>query len=101
MGGYITGPTRCATSSALRERASSSPPRCRPPWPPRPASIRHLKESDVERQQQRRQVARLRARLDEQGIPHLPNPSHIIPVMIKDPVKCRMISDGRSRCSRS
>jgi 5-aminolevulinate synthase len=27
------------------------------------------------------------------GIPHLPNPSHIIPVMIKDPVKCRMIAD--------
>jgi hypothetical protein len=63
------------------------------------ASIRHLKESDVERQQQRRQVARLRARLDEHGIPHLPNPSHIIPVMIKDPVKCRMLGypDGRSR----
>jgi 5-aminolevulinate synthase len=38
-------------------------------------------------------VARLRARLDEHGIPHLPNPSHIIPVMIKDPVKCRQISD--------
>jgi 5-aminolevulinate synthase len=25
------------------------------------------------------------------GIPHLPNPSHIIPVMIKDPVKCRQM----------
>jgi 5-aminolevulinate synthase len=57
------------------------------------ASIRHLKESDAERQQQRRQVAKLRARLDDLGIPHLPNPSHIIPVMIKDPVKCRQISD--------
>jgi diaminopimelate epimerase len=53
--------------------------------------------------QQRRQVARLRARLDEQGIPHLPNPSHIIPVMVKDPVKCR-ISDilmSRSRHLRA
>ena len=27
------------------------------------------------------------------GIPHLPNDSHIIPVMIKDPVKCRMLAD--------
>ncbi len=57
------------------------------------ASIRHLKVSQVERARQRRQVARLRAALDRVGIPHLPNPSHIIPVMIKDPVKCRQISD--------
>ncbi|MET4101643.1 5-aminolevulinate synthase [Roseovarius sp. MBR-78] len=57
------------------------------------ASMRHLKQSDSERQLQRARVAYLRARLDAAGIPHLPNPSHIIPVMIKDPVKCRMISD--------
>ncbi|MEM8811001.1 MAG: 5-aminolevulinate synthase [Pseudomonadota bacterium] len=57
------------------------------------ASIRHLKTSNAERQQQWRQVCRLRDHLDRYGIPHLPNPSHIIPVMIKDPVKCRMISD--------
>jgi 5-aminolevulinate synthase len=38
-------------------------------------------------------VARLRARLDAVGIPHMANDSHIIPVMIGDPVKCRMISD--------
>jgi 5-aminolevulinate synthase len=57
------------------------------------ASIRHLKTSQVERLRQRRQVARLRARLDAIGIPHLPNPSHIVPVMVKDPVKCKMISD--------
>ncbi|KIT14877.1 5-aminolevulinate synthase [Jannaschia aquimarina] len=56
-------------------------------------SIRHLKVSDIERAQQRRQVARLRARLDAEGIPHERNPSHIIPVMVKDPVKCRMLSD--------
>ena len=57
------------------------------------ASIRHLKTSDVERKRQREQVAKLRARLDAIGIPHLPNPSHIVPVMVKDPVKCKMISD--------
>ncbi len=57
------------------------------------ASIRHLKVSEIERQRQRRQVAKLRARFDALGIPHLPNPSHIIPVMVKDPVKCRMIAD--------
>jgi 5-aminolevulinate synthase len=57
------------------------------------ASIRHLKGSDAERLAQRANVARLRARLDRLGIPHLDNDSHIIPVMIGDPVKCRMISD--------
>jgi 5-aminolevulinate synthase len=57
------------------------------------ASIRHLKTSDVERRRQREMVTRLRARLDAMGIPHLPNPSHIVPVMVKDPVKCKMLSD--------
>jgi len=57
------------------------------------ASVAHLKESQLERQRQRLMVAKLRARLDALGIPHLPNPSHIVPVMVKDPVKCKMISD--------
>ena len=57
------------------------------------ASIQHLKASQVERDRQKEQVAKLRARLDRLGIPHLANDSHIIPVMIGDPVKCRMISD--------
>jgi 5-aminolevulinate synthase len=57
------------------------------------ASIRHLKTSDIERLAQRDRVAQLRAKLDAIGIPHLQNESHIIPVMIGDPVKCRQISD--------
>ena len=56
-------------------------------------SIAYLKTSDVERQQQRRQVARMRALLDRAGIPHMKNDSHIIPVLIKDPVKTRMLAD--------
>ena len=57
------------------------------------ASIRHLKASSFERARQQAQVAKLRAKLDRAGIPHMANDSHIIPVMIGDPVKCRMISD--------
>ena len=57
------------------------------------ASIRHLKASPVERALQTRQVARLRAKLDAAGIPHMDNPSHIIPIMVKDPLKTRMLSD--------
>ena len=57
------------------------------------ASIRHLKTSDTERQQQQAKVAQVRARLDGIGIPHVENPSHIIPVMVGDPHKCKFISD--------
>lgn len=57
------------------------------------ASIRHLKGSGHERAGQKRKVALLRNLLDRLGIPHLDNPSHIVPVVIGDPVKCRMISD--------
>jgi 5-aminolevulinate synthase len=57
------------------------------------ASIAHLKTSQIERARQRQQVAKLRSGLDRAGIPHLDNPSHIIPVMIKDPVKCRELAD--------
>ena len=56
------------------------------------ASIKHLKQSNDERIAQKRNVAKLRNLLDRHGIPHLDNPSHIIPVLIGDPVKCRMIS---------
>ena len=57
------------------------------------AAVRHLKQSGTERAAQQARVAELRARLDVLGIPHMPNDSHIIPVMVGDPVKCRWISD--------
>ena len=57
------------------------------------ASIRHLKESDEERRAQRERVAEVRRRLGAIGIPTLDNPSHIVPVMVGDPVKCKWISD--------
>ena len=56
-------------------------------------SIAHLKVSNAERIGQRAQVARLRAGLDLAGIPHMKNESHIVPVMIKDPIKTRMLAD--------
>ena len=57
------------------------------------ASIRHLKQSASERESQQAKVAEVRARLDAIGIPHVENPSHIIPVMVGDPHKCKFISD--------
>ncbi len=57
------------------------------------AAVRHLKTSSSERDQQQARVAEVRRRLDEIGIPHLDNPSHIVPVMVGDPVKCKALSD--------
>ncbi len=57
------------------------------------ASIRHLKTSSDERELQQKRVAQVRRSLDIMGIPHLHNPSHIIPVMVGDAKKCKMISD--------
>ncbi|MDG2474676.1 MAG: 5-aminolevulinate synthase [Paracoccaceae bacterium] len=57
------------------------------------ASVIHLKNSELERKRHRNQVNKLRRQLDLAGIPHLQNPSHIVPVMIKNPVKCKEISD--------
>lgn len=94
VGGYITG------STALVDfvRSFSSGFIFTTALPPAVAaaattSIRHLKASGEERSRQKANVAKVRARLDRAGIPHMANESHIIPVMIGDPVKCRMISD--------
>jgi 5-aminolevulinate synthase len=57
------------------------------------ASIRHLKDSTAERDLHQNRVAKVRGALDRMGIPHLPNPSHIIPVMVGDAHKCKFISD--------
>ncbi|MEM7427443.1 MAG: 5-aminolevulinate synthase [Pseudomonadota bacterium] len=56
-------------------------------------SIRHLKSSSSERKGQRERVAKLRERLDHFGIPHMANESHIVPVVVGDPVKCKWITD--------
>ena len=94
MGGYITGSH--ALCDFIRSYASGFIfTTALPPAVAASAitSISHLKTSQTERLAQRDRVARLRARLDEAGIPHMENDSHIIPVHIGDPVKCRMVSD--------
>ncbi len=57
------------------------------------AAIRHLRASSAERERQQDRVARVRRRLDEAGIPHLGNPSHIVPVMVGDAKRCKRMSD--------
>jgi 5-aminolevulinate synthase len=94
VGGYITG------SNVLCDfiRSFSSGFIFTTALPPAVAagalsSVKHLKTSQIERDNQKVKVTYLRSKLDSMGIPHLMNPSHIVPVMIKDSIKCKQISD--------
>ncbi len=94
MGGYITG--SMALCDFVRSFASgfifttALPPALAAGAV---ASIQHLKQSDEERMAQREAVAKVRAGLERAGIPHMPNPSHIVPVMVGNAAKCKWISD--------
>jgi 5-aminolevulinate synthase len=57
------------------------------------AAVTHLKNSDIERMRQRRAVTKVRAALKAIGIPVMENDSHIVPVMVGNAAKCKMISD--------
>jgi 5-aminolevulinate synthase len=57
------------------------------------AAVVHLKNSEFERQRQRRAVTKVRSALQAIGIPMMDNQSHIIPVMVGNAAKCKMISD--------
>ncbi len=57
------------------------------------ASVRHLKASQAERDTHQERAQTLKRRLQEAGLPVLENPSHIVPVMVGDPVRCKQLTD--------
>jgi 5-aminolevulinate synthase len=57
------------------------------------ASVRHLKASSVEREGQQASAARLKAMFAEAGLPVMPSTTHIVPLMVGDPVKAKRVSD--------
>jgi 5-aminolevulinate synthase len=57
------------------------------------ASIAHLKTSGTERAAQSVSVAATKAALREAGLPVLATETHIVPVMVGDPDKCKQASD--------
>ena len=57
------------------------------------ASVRHLKSSSVEREGQQAAAATLKAMLADAGLPVMAGDTHIVPVMVGDPVKAKKISD--------
>lgn len=58
------------------------------------ASIRYLKASQIERARHQERAATLKRKLKSAGLPVLDNPSHIVPVLVGDPVHCKMITDA-------
>jgi len=58
------------------------------------AAIRHLKVSQAERLRQQERVATVKRRLAAAGPTVMPSPSHIVPVLVGDPLRCKAISDA-------
>jgi 5-aminolevulinate synthase len=58
------------------------------------ASIRHLKASSAERERHQERARTLKGRLREAGLPVMENPSHIVPLLVGDPVLCKRITDA-------
>ena len=94
VGGYITGSARLV--DFIRSFASgfifttALPPAVAAGAR---AAVMHLKQSGFERARHQERVRKVRARLERIGIPTMANQSHIVPVMVGDPVKCKWISD--------
>ncbi len=57
------------------------------------ASIRHLKVSQIERARHQERARTLKQRLKNAGLPVIDNPSHIVPVLVGDPVTCKLVTD--------
>jgi 5-aminolevulinate synthase len=57
------------------------------------ASIRYLKAHDEVRQAHQARAAMLKARFAKAGLPVMPSASHIVPLLVGDPVHCKMVSD--------
>jgi 5-aminolevulinate synthase len=94
LGGYIAG--SAALIDAIRSYASgfifttSLPPAV---TGAALASVRYLKTSNAERIRHQERAASVRGRLAAAGIPVMDNPSHIVPVFVGDPVRCKQASD--------
>ena len=94
MGGYITADTDII--DAIRSIApgfiftTSLPPALSAGAL---ASIRWLKEHNEVRVRHQERAESLKARFASAGLPVMPSVSHIVPVMVGDPVHCKLVSD--------
>ena len=94
MGGYIAGDSEMV--DAIRSYAAgfifttSLPPALSAGAL---ASVRWLREHNEVRVVHQERAASLKLRMKNAGLPVMPSVSHIVPVLVADPVHCKMISD--------
>jgi 5-aminolevulinate synthase len=94
LGGYISGPADLI--DAVRSYApgfiftTALPPAV---CAAATAAIRHLKTSSWERQRHQDRVARVKATLLGSGLPVMKTDTHIVPVWVGDPEKCKAATD--------
>ena len=57
------------------------------------AAIKHLKSSSWERERHQDRAGRVKAVLSAAGLPVMTNQTHIVPLFVGDPEKCKAASD--------
>jgi 5-aminolevulinate synthase len=57
------------------------------------AAVRHLKSSNEERDAQQAHAAMLKTLMSDAGLPVMHSQTHIVPLMVGDPIKAKKISD--------
>ena len=62
-------------------------------WAGATAAIRHLKASQWERDRHQDRAARTKAVLAAAALPVMTSPTHIVPVFVGDPERCKEASD--------
>jgi 5-aminolevulinate synthase len=94
LGGYITG--KSCIIDAVRSYApgfiftTAMPPAIAAAAR---TSVKHLKESQSERDGQQRQAASAKKKLSAAGLPVMPSETHIVPLFVGDPDLCKKASD--------
>ena len=57
------------------------------------ASVRHVSEHNEIRVRHQERATTVKRRMTEAGLPVMPSDSHIVPLMVGDPVLCKQVSD--------
>jgi len=57
------------------------------------ASVRHVRDEPCLRARHQERAAQVKARLREAGLPVMPSETHIVPLIVGDPVLCKRASD--------